>query len=118
VLTGLLVVLLVVVVVVLLVVVLLVVVVVVVLRVLVGLGLNIREGLRVVMAGGLFVVGLAVGLGLNTGGGTGLEVGPEDEPPLLQSPGNSLEHCVPLGQEEQAGPCLYICPLMKLPLGP
>jgi len=91
VLTGLLVVLLVVVVVVLLVVVLLVVVVVVVLRVLVGLGLNIREGLRVVMAG-LFVVGLDVGLGLNTGGGTGLEVGPEDEPPLLQSPGNSLEH--------------------------
>ena len=48
------------------------------------LGLNIREGLRVVMAG-LFVVGLDVGLGLNTGGGTGLEVGPEDEPPVIIS---------------------------------
>ena len=33
-------------------------------------------------------------------------------------PGKSLEHEVPEGHFEQAGPALYISPRMKLPPGP
>ena len=34
------------------------------------------------------------------------------------NPGKSLEHEVPEGQSEQAGPALYISPRMKFPPGP
>jgi len=34
-----------------------------------------------------------------------------------QRPGYVVEQVVAWGQAEQLAPCLYICPLMKLPLG-
>jgi len=34
------------------------------------------------------------------------------------SPGKEVEHCSPFSQAEQAGPCLYIWPFIKFPLGP
>jgi len=115
-------------------------------RLVVGLLVVVRRVVvgRLVVVGllvvGLRVVGLLVvtdgkvdGLGLKTMGGlvvgTGLisDILLSTEPPGLNigtelvsshNPGNSFEHLVPRGQSEHPRPCLYICPLIKFPLGP